>query len=89
MSTKLTQRQRDKLIEAAQNSIFFTVVGDGEFPIDMLRYDKCWPNSSHDTSLVNRQGERRIECRGLTGPTPARWTSFGWTVVSVNGERVA
>ena len=38
-----TKRQKDKLIEAAQNAIEFTVRGTGEFPTDMLRYDCCWP----------------------------------------------
>jgi hypothetical protein len=86
--TKLTQRQQDKLIEAAQNAIAFAVVGSGEFPFDMLRYDKCWPASQADSgrmpdpALVGVLGrQRRIEMHGLVKPTAGRWRSFGWTVI--------
>lgn len=94
MNTKLTQRQRDKLTEASQNPIDFTVVGSGEFPFDMLRYDHAWPASESQARLMSSSihvpaGPRRIEMRGLTGPTPARWASFGWKVVAINGEAVA
>lgn len=92
MPTKLTTRQRDKLIEAAQNAITFDVTGTGSFPVDMLRYDHCWPAQSEDGILLDAshvKAPRSIRMRGLTGPTPARWRSFGWKVVAINGERVA
>jgi hypothetical protein len=87
MTTKpLTTRQRDKLIEAAQNAIEFTVTGKGQFPIDMLRYDLCWPATGSDsTDIANAyrtSGAHRIDLKGLKTPTPARWASFGWTVVA-------
>lgn len=78
MATKLTTRQRDKLIEAAQNAVEFTVAGSGEFPHDMLRYDHCWPATQSDASQLNSRFARQITLRGLTGPTAARWFSFGW-----------
>jgi hypothetical protein len=83
MASKLTQRQKDKLIEAAQNSIFFAVTGNGDFPFDMLRYDKCWPASEAASRLLDDLlgTQRRVELRGLIGPTVARWRSFGWTVI--------
>jgi hypothetical protein len=91
MPTKLTTRQRDKLIEAAQNAQVFAVVGDGNFPHDMLRYDHCWPATESDATRMDYASNsavprevRRIELRGLTGPTPARWRSFGWKVVAIN-----
>jgi hypothetical protein len=85
--TKLTARQKDKLIEAAQTAITFTVEGKNDFPFDMLRYDLCWPASESDSSLISfsitQPGrERTIKLKGLTGPTPRRWASFGWTVVA-------
>jgi hypothetical protein len=90
-----SQRQLDKLIEAAQNAIEFTVQGRGQFPADMLRYDLCWPAHQADahsieswTDLVSESGKpfesRRINLRGLKPPTPGRWASFGW-MVEING----
>lgn len=84
MTTKLTTRQRDKLIEAAQNAIEFVVEGRGEFPLDMLRYDRCWPASIDDTLRIPRDHlaiDRQIGLAGLKVPTAARWASFGWKVV--------
>ena len=100
MTTKMTARQRDKLIEAAQNAIEFSVVGTGAFTSDMLRYDCCWPHHEGDSSsidtwrkLVTDEGKpfapRVINLRGLKLPTKARWASLGWTVLKVNGEVVA
>jgi hypothetical protein len=90
--TKLTTRQRDKLIEAAQTAIEFTVLGTGEFPFDMLRHDRAWPATESDARKLESPGygreainyrnvERAIKLRGLVGPTVARWASFGWTAV--------
>jgi hypothetical protein len=81
--TKLTTRQADKLIEAAQNAISFTVDGRGDFPYDMLRYDLCWPASEAMARRLgpdDHPGERTVILRGLKPPTTARWASFGWTV---------
>jgi hypothetical protein len=30
----------------------FFVQGQGHFPIDMLRYDACFPASEHDSALI-------------------------------------
>jgi hypothetical protein len=79
-----TRKQLDKLIEAAQNAIEFTVDGKGEFPYDMLRYDLCWPASEGDSlGLHATYGiPRIINLKGLKPPTVRRWASFGWTVLS-------
>jgi len=94
MTTKLTQRQKDKLIEAAQNAIEFTVEGKNEFPLDMLRYDICWPASESNSRLIEasfsdhaRGDVRRIELKGLKLPTVARWASFGWAVLPPGSVR--
>lgn len=69
--------------------ITFEVVGSSHFPADMLRYDGCYPASSHDAVEMasswdsrSRPRERRITLRThLEGrPTEGRWESFGWKV---------
>lgn len=30
----------------------FTVKGSGQFPLDMLRYDQCWPTGTDDASKI-------------------------------------
>jgi hypothetical protein len=84
-----SQRQLDKLIEAAQDAIEFDVFGEGPFPIDMLRYDLCWPASELNATTLaatftNRVSVHGIKLKGLKPPTPARWASFGWKV-QING----
>lgn len=86
MTTKLTARQQDKLIEAAQNAVEFQVTGTGAFPVDMLRYDLCWPATGSDSTDIQSshlpsRTVHRIDLKGLKLPTAARWASFGWKVV--------
>lgn len=60
-----------------------TITGRGAFPIDMLRYDTCWPVSSEDASKIRRSIEdvpHRWSIRVTTsrrGFTDGRWESFG------------
>jgi hypothetical protein len=61
----------------------FTVSGRGAFPLDMLRYDSCWPNSEADTSAIDEPRERRkvtLRTYSNYSPTIDRWESFGWRV---------
>lgn len=65
-----------------------TVEGLGEFPIDMLRYDYCFPDTEADSALImdRRVGTRRVRVVQLTANkfprwTPGRWASFGWNLV--------
>lgn len=72
----------------------FVVEGSGIFPIDMLRYDSCWPDGSEavEDILAEYPSDRafktrrvRLRCIGefkTHRVTEARWRSFGWTVVS-------
>lgn len=66
----------------------FTVEGSGNFPLDMLRYDGCYPYESEDVERMTTRGERRqvklisIGPRGDRSPTEGRWESFGWRVVT-------
>lgn len=69
----------------------FTVVGWGRFPLDMLRYDVCWPAHPKDVAELNRSLSGPSEKRtvNLTAalsnmPTEARWKSFGWVVTDIH-----
>lgn len=74
-----------------------TVEGDGPFPIDMLRYDCCFPDSetmSERIDFLNDQHNRVIELR-RRGLNPrlgqhsiGRWRSFGWTVIDERDARL-
>ncbi len=63
----------------------FTVRGSGEFPLDMLRYDSCWPKTGHDVAALEDHTARRDVrlCKyaaNKRGPffEAGRWRSFGW-----------
>lgn len=70
----------------------FTVQSYDEFPLDMLRYDRCWPKrESEDVISIKRSmdvrwrrlhnGPFQVTLVGYKQPTAARWQSFGWIVV--------
>ena len=78
--------------------IDFVVSGNGSFPMDMLRYDRCYPvdGSSaadmHEPRPNSRTRVREVRLRIFTEnedirPTRDRWTSFGWAVGPVNTRR--
>lgn len=64
----------------------FEVKGRGYFPLDMLRYDACWPHRQEDVTEMCEDsahrvpGERAIQMASRQEPTIRRWESFGWTV---------
>jgi hypothetical protein len=70
----------------------FFVEGRGRFPIDMLRYDDCWPvDTDSCLAIESSQGDRepvgamwRIQLNTIspTGPNVKRWESFGWKVLA-------
>ena len=75
---------------ARNHSYTFTVEGSGNFPLDMLRYDCCYPVSSEDAAKLDSnphepacyRGRREIKLRmddSSHGPTVDRWASFNWT----------
>lgn len=64
------------------------------FPLDMLRYDACWPQTTESASLISMTltrefsqkdwkelGKPVIELMGISAPTNDRWKSFGWEVI--------
>lgn len=79
----------------------FTVEGTGPFPLDMLRYDTCWPTDQQsvlgiaapfrgDESVrrvrLTKVGNSRAECANVAED---RWRSFRWTVVGTESLRRA
>ena len=68
----------------------FAVCGWGEFPLDMLRYDSCWPRREGTDvfkmfASLRNDGSRELQTIRLVGlrpPSEGRWNSFGWPVVA-------
>jgi hypothetical protein len=74
------------------------VEGKIPFPMDMLRYDACFPASESDSYMIDASINRYVSQKNVNGrysvrlksrrlnrawaPTGARWASFSWTVVS-------
>lgn len=69
-----------------------TVKGKGYFPVDMLRYDQCWPTNEDDVmnivttfcpNLTQDDLERSYEVSVCTfgGFNKRRWRSFGWIII--------
>jgi hypothetical protein len=83
--------------------IRYKVRGRYPFPIDMLRYDRAYPNTERDSALVgvtdglcrvagdatSQPVEITLVCRGLAPhhPTIGRWRSFGWEVTAIWNAR--
>lgn len=69
----------------------FKVEGTWPFPVDMLRYDCCFPASQADVVRIEEMmvapdyGKVTIELEAVHhsrwAPTSARWESFGWRVI--------
>ena len=87
-----------KMKKTKETPTQFTIIGRGEFPLDMLRYDGCYPKLETDTAIMRKDGLREVTLqRGLDhdnyrpgdygnptvwSPTVGRWNSFGWAVLS-------
>lgn len=62
----------------------YSVTGRGTFPLDMLRFDCCWPRYQQDTGMLfeslteKDRNTRTIHLVGMRGPSIGRWQSFGW-----------
>lgn len=69
---------------SAMLGIRYRVSGFGQFPVDMLRYDRAWPASEIDAGTIHasfRNVERwSVSLEGLDYPTVERWRSFGCEV---------
>ena len=73
----------------------FVVKGIGSFPLDMLRYDSCFPMSSSDVAAMSEMehGGREVKLgqyHAAKEPsiTDGRCASFLWTVQSRSTRKV-
>jgi hypothetical protein len=78
----------------------FNVTGSGQFPLDMLRYDSCYPATQTDVTKITDSivdyralGTRTVKviCRASRKgwePAAVRWASFGWTVSGVERHTI-
>ena len=63
------------------------VEGCGDFPVDMLRYDRCVPDTEEDAHAIQRGPyKRQVTLRRFSvntlRATRGRWDTFGWKVLS-------
>jgi hypothetical protein len=71
----------------------FTVSGFGQFPIDMLRYDRCFPADERESGQIMNTFTRRIRTWEIRlsayasnkawMPCKGRWESFGCQVSGI------
>jgi hypothetical protein len=89
--------QRKLAADARPRIVYhYSVEGKGHFPLDMLRYDGCWPTHSDDVAAIGSSFLRdrrvpetapfQVSLTGYRPPTEARWRSFGWTLVAKEGS---
>lgn len=69
---------------------FAVVRPSGTFPIDMLRYERCWPSEEAESFKIERvnrrediygppmDGDRRIEVAKTSGDKTACWEEGRW-----------
>lgn len=70
----------------------FTVASCMPFPIDMLRYDGCYPvdteSATQISASIRREAEKpetyRVTLISDRPPTDGRWSSFCWRVESIS-----
>lgn len=73
----------------------FVVQGSLPFPVDMLRYDSCYPKTTEDAmQIVSRDllGTKTVTLQRQVDykkdqPTVDRWRSFGWLVTLVQTNK--
>jgi len=88
-------RTVDKKQDKVAGSIYrheFTVTGRGRFPMDMLRYDACYPRDGEavvgiEVDWISKTYYRALRTVRLVhygpygwSPTEGRWSSFLWGV---------
>lgn len=79
----------------------FYVDGNGRFPLDMLRYDSCFPRDGDAVGEIDRRLDPRHDrseshpiklahygSSALWQPTVGRWLSFGWGVDRIHTSKV-
>jgi hypothetical protein len=76
----------------------FSVTGHGTFPLDMLRYDGCFPLTEADSETLAKACKARPGAWIITlcrytellneNPTEARWNSFDVEIYSVKTKAI-
>ena len=65
----------------------FLVRGSGSFPMDMLRYDQCFPTVEMEANIMQKEyiEEKVLISMKTHRPhvTIKRWESFLWNVVEI------
>ena len=75
----------------------FTVTGQSIFPLDMLRYDACYPVNGNAVGeiaasfitterLARRNAKKDFKVRlktWIAPPTTDRWNSFHWSIEDI------
>lgn len=63
------------------------IVRGADFPLDMLRSDRCWPASRGDVVRLTRSVQQGaagdpeyITLKSVQPPSVGRWESFLWSV---------
>lgn len=67
----------------------YAVRGDGDFPFEMLQYDRACPDTEHDANLIREDDDLRTVNLLCFAPeqgahrtgSATRWESFGWCIV--------
>lgn len=87
------RRPRIRLGSKVMSDIIYAVRGRGKFPVDMLRYDRSCPWSETDSNIIlkgirgDTQDEYEVALYRSNAPKGwkpcvARWTSWGWTLIT-------
>jgi len=62
----------------------FVVEGSGNFPLDMLRRDRCFPLDEGETYYMRHHNSEKVQITLKTHQpyiTHKRWESFSWKVI--------
>lgn len=74
------------------NFFTFRMTGTGSFPLDMLRYDGCYPADGYSVGIIEHsiQGSVRewnVRLCSNREPCIGRWASFGCTMTEIQKEK--
>jgi len=68
----------------------FLVEGEGDFPFDLLRQERCWPARPQDGKaiaigmrgdIVPTYRQVALATHNPVGPSQRRWRSKGWIII--------
>ncbi len=65
----------------------FIVEGSGHFPMDMLRYDSCFPTDEGETYCMRHYNSKKAQITLKTHQrwiTDKRWESFNWKIIKAS-----